>query len=61
MPASGQVVAVQNGSYTESTIADLATTPANNCSSPYMFSNGTGSVLRTRGGITQRQTFVVAS
>jgi hypothetical protein len=61
LPASGQVVTVQNGSYTETTIADLATTPTNNCSSPYTFSNGTGSALCTSGGITQRQTFVVAS
>jgi hypothetical protein len=59
LPASGEAVTVQNGSYTETTIADLATSPTNDCSSPFVFANGTVRAQCVNGGTTQTQTFTV--
>lgn len=61
LPASGQTATVPNGSYTETTIADLATSPTNDCSSPFTFSSGTMSAQCMDNGTLQTQTFSVAS
>ncbi|MFT4173198.1 MAG: hypothetical protein QM639_11600, partial [Rhodocyclaceae bacterium] len=61
LPATGQVLSVQDGAYTERTIADLATSPTNDCMPPFVFSKGQMSAQCMNDGVLQAQTSLVKS